>query len=131
MQESDLQGGLLTTTPATIPPILGGSSPYSGLNVGEYVDVSADLRKGKCVHGGMACYVTVRSGPGADAMYTVSYRNGVERLKSMLKKNVPISRLVSLWKASKTLSQKSPTSSGFQTTLRLSKACQSTATVPS
>jgi hypothetical protein len=89
MRESDLQGALLTT-PATIPPILGGCSPYSGLNVGEYVDMSDDQGKGKCSHGGMA-YVTTRSGPRADAMYTVSYRNGVEQLKSTLETNVPIS----------------------------------------
>jgi hypothetical protein len=42
MRESDLQGASITTA-AAIPAILRGCSPYSGLSVGEYVDVSADL----------------------------------------------------------------------------------------
>jgi hypothetical protein len=56
------------------------------------VDVSEDLRKGKCSHGGMA-HITARSGPEPNATYTVSFRNGVERLKSMSETNVSISWL--------------------------------------
>jgi hypothetical protein len=77
MQESDLQRASITTA-AAIPVILGGCSPYSGLSVGEYVDVSADLMVEKCSHGGMA-YIIARSGPGSNATYTVLFRKGVER----------------------------------------------------